>query len=167
MDVGEVLVFVRAKVPLTIARGEGIVKQDNRLFETSRHSPPPHHATSNTPSPHYTRAHPKVYEETKITGECTHFLLAIWAAVACFGLSSILACVFAYAPYLSSPPCESCDRLLIVLRAPPHCPTGMSRRPHVTGADDGMIGRAGVLRARARGRTGSSVFQLLPCACVS
>jgi len=48
-------------------------------------------------------------------GVCTYFLLAICAAVAAFGLSSMAALPESQLPYRSSPPCPSAPLLLILL----------------------------------------------------
>lgn len=98
-------------------------------------------------------------------GFYTHFLLAIWAALAWVGLSAISDCWSSEDPYLSPPPCVVCDLLLIIPAAPPHLPPGMSRRPHVTGAD-AELGRGSGLRIRSGWRTRSTLIPLLPCACV-
>lgn len=60
-------------------------------------------------------AHPQLNNKQKQGVGYTYFLLAICAAVAAFGLSSMAAFPESQLPYRSSPPCPSAPLLLILL----------------------------------------------------
>ena len=59
-------------------------------------------------------AHPELNNKQDKELGCTYFLLAICAAVAAFGLSSMAALPESQLPYRSSPPCPSAPLLLIL-----------------------------------------------------